>query len=476
MERQMREQAARRLKKRPQDVNGFEASVYNYRDKGFDRGFGGFENDPAWFGQTQQSKGAVVMLSYADERGQGGFKMAQGGVFQKIWGERDILPYANNISQPKNGGGPDHMQQLAQEEFARKAEKVAGPVGKSVAKGSIMLQEALNRFKFLRTNIDERGFNPDAVRAAAFVVAQRRLTGKPVDIMSYSNGGNVATETLAILSEMGYRDVKVVNVAGPTFGIFNHSDENMRTWVSEGDEFYKYSGGKAFVGGNTRMLNNKEIPHGLQDAIDPNNRENGANAAANRRARKSYMLDEQLQREAYQYLTVDIKRANELVNESIWRIGEGAKLGDTRVKGNDASGDLGYLFGDEADATTQRWSKALADAGEGGRAQVKQMMRTEIEAKMIEKWYGGYNPNKVKNAQKAIRKELLTYTTPARPTQARPPMPASLSQRIERLMEQNPGMSREAARRRVQEQMRRRSTTDAYDLAFAMTLRRLCAA
>ena len=36
-EREMREKAARRLKKRPQDVSGYEASVYNYNDKGFER-------------------------------------------------------------------------------------------------------------------------------------------------------------------------------------------------------------------------------------------------------------------------------------------------------------------------------------------------------------------------------------------------------------------------------------------------------
>jgi hypothetical protein len=294
-------------------------------------------------------------------------------------------------------------------------------------------------------------------------VAQRRLTGKPVDIMSYSNGGNVATETLAILSEMGYRDVKVVNVAGPTFGIFNHSDDNMRTWVSEGDEFYKYSNGQAFVGGNTRMLKNKNIPHGLRDGIDPNNRETGATWRQNMKDKKSYLLDEQLQQEAYQYLTVDNKRANELVNEVIWRVGEDMKF----------EGDLGTLFGSSSTVAKSRFKGFLASMP---RDQARQQIKAELEGRMLDVWYGGYNPKQVKNAQKTIRQELLTYTTPSRPVQVRTPRPTSLSQRIERLMEQNPGMSREAARRRAQEQMRRPTKTDAYDLAYALTLQRLCAA
>ena len=462
-ERQFREQAAQRLKKRPQDVTGFEASVYNYNDKGFDRGFGAFESDAKWFGQTQQSKGAVVMLSYADAKGKGGFEMANGGAFQTVWGERDILPYANNISQPKASNDLDHMQQLARERAIKQAERVAGPLGKGVAKGAFTTQDALKRFEFLRKNVDERGFNPDAVRAAAFVVAQRRLTGKPVDIMSYSNGGNVATETLAILSEMGYRDVKVINVAGPTFGIFSHSDDNMRTWVSEGDEFYQYSGGKAYVGGNTRMLKNKNIPHGLRDGIDPNNREAGANWRQNIKDKKSYLLDEQLQQEAYQYLTVDNKRANELVNEVIWRVGEDMKF----------EGDLGTLFGGNSTIAKSRFKGFLESLP---RDQARQQIKAELEGRMLDVWYGGYNPKQVKNAQKAIRQELLTYTAPQRPAQTRPPRPASLSQRIERLMEQNPGMSREAARRQIQEQMRRQPKTDAYDLARALTLRHLRAA
>ena len=462
-ERQFREQAAQRLKKRPQDVTGFEASVYNYNDKGFDRGFGAFESDAKWFGQTKQSKGAVVMLSYADAKGKGGFEMANGGAFQSVWGERDILPYANNISQPKASNDLDHMQQLTRERTMKQAERVAGPLGKGLAKGAFTTQDAIKRFEFLRKNVNERGFNPDAVRAAAFVVAQRRLTGKPVDIMSYSNGGNVATETLAILSEMGYRDVKVVNVAGPTFGIFNHSDDNMRTWVSEGDEFYKYSNGQAFVGGNTRMLNNKNIPHGLRDGIDPNNRETGATWRQNMKDKKSYLLDEQLQQEAYQYLTVDNKRANELVNEVIWRVGEDMKF----------EGDLGTLFGDNSTVAKSRFKGFLESLP---RDQARQQIKAELEGRMLDVWYGGYNPKQVKNAQKTIRQELLTYTTPSRPVQVRTPRPTSLSQRIERLMEQNPGMSRETARRRAQEQMRRPTKTDAYDLACALTLQRLCAA
>lgn len=462
-ERQFREQAAKRLKKRPQDVTDFEASVYNYNDKGQDRGFGAFESDAEWFGQTKQSKGAVVMLSYADARGKGGFNMVKGGAFQNIWGERDILPFANNISQPLSSDDLDHMQLLGREKVTKRAERIAGPVGAGAVKGAFTVKDALKRFEFLRKNVDERGFNPDAVRAAAFVVAQRRLTGKPVDIMSYSNGGNVATETLAILNDMGYRDVKVVNVAGPTFGIFKHADDNMRTWVSEGDEFYKYSGGKAYVGGNTRMLKNKNIPHGLRDGIDPNNRETGANWRQNMKDKKSYLLDEQLQQEAYQYLTVDNKRANELVSEVTWRVGENMKF----------EGDLGTLFGSDSDAAKSRFKNLLETQP---RTQARQQIKAEIETRMLDVWYGGYNPKKVKRAQTAIRKELMTYTTPQSGADVRPRRPAPMSQRITRLMEQNPGMSREAARRQIQQELRqRRSRTDEWH-PLHVAQRRLIAA
>ena len=462
-ERQFREQAAKRLKKRPQDVTDFEASVYNYNDKGQDRGFGAFESDAEWFGQTKQSKGAVVMLSYADARGKGGFNMVKGGAFQNIWGERDILPFANNISQPLASDDLDHMQLLGRERVSKRAERLAGPVGARAVKGAFTVKDALKRFEFLRKNVDERGFNPDAVRAAAFVVAQRRLTGKPVDIMSYSNGGNVATETLAILNDMGYRDVKVINVAGPTFGIFNHSDDNMRTWVSEGDEFYKYSGGKAYVGGNTRMLKNKNIPHGLRDGIDPNNRETGANWRQNMKDKKSYLLDEQLQQEAYQYLTVDNKRANELVSEVTWRVGENMKF----------EGDLGTLFGSDSAAAKSRFKNLLETQP---RTQARQQIKAEIETRMLDVWYGGYNPKKVKRAQTAIRKELMTYTTPQSGADVQPRRPAPMSQRITRLMEQNPGMSREAARRQIQRELRqRRSRTDAWH-PLHVAQRRLAAA
>ena len=454
-ERQFRDKAAQRLGKRPQDVTGFEASAYDYRDKGYDRGFGAFENDPKWYGQTKQSKGSVVILSYADERGQGGFRMADGGAFKSIWGDRDILPFSNNISQPKSRSGPDDLDMQGERRTAEAVGRAAGPTGEGVAKTGFMVGAALKRFKFLRDNVNERGFNPDAVRAAAFVVAQRRLTGKSVDILSYSNGGNVATETLAILQEMGYRDVKVVNIAGPTFGMFNHSRDNMRTWVSEGDEFYKATAGKAYTGGNNTMLKNKNIPHGLQDGIDPNNRENGANARANVKAKNSYLLDDQLQKEAYQFLTVDKKRSSELVNEVVWRVAEDKPF----------DGDLGVLFGPEAASAKTTMASALSNPATKDKA--KERIRDLIEDKMLEKWYGGYNPKTVKKAQTAIQAELMqNVTRPAR-SSVKPKRPQSISQRITNLMAQNPGMSREAARNQIMRQ--RTGRGDAYTQSFALT-------
>jgi len=468
MERSMREKAAQRLGKRVENVTGYEASVYNYKDKGFDRGFGAFESDPTWFGQTKNSKGAVVMLSYADERGKGGFNMAQGGAFQQVWGDRDILPYANNISQPKSGAGLDDLQMQGRRELLARVQKMGGKTSADIVKNVFTVKDSMERFTFLGKNIDSRGFNPDAVRAAAFVAAQRRLTGKPVDIMAYSNGGNVATETLAILSEMGYRDVKVVNIAGPTFGMFEHPPANFRTWVSEGDEFYKASNGYAFQN-NVTLLKNKNIPHGLQDGIDRNNRENGANWRENIKAKNSYLLDEQLQREAYTFLTVDKKRSAELVNESIWRFSENATLSATKVAGRGASGDLGALFGDSADATGRRWAKALDSADPAQRERVKQMMQGEIEDRMLEVWYGGYNPKSVKNAQNQIRAELASQVEApkrARPNQ-RPVAPTSINTRITQLMKQNPGMTREAARNKI---LQDRKRSDAYTNTYTMTL------
>lgn len=410
MERQFREQAARRLNKKPNEVTDFEASVYNFKDKGQDRGFSSNDTAPAWYGQTPNSKGAVVMLSYADDnkfthRGQGSYMLAKAKAFSQIWGDRDILPYANNISQPTTSV-PDDLVVREREAFVRSAEKVGAAIGlgeqaKGAAKAIHSVKDIQSRFKYLRKNVDERGFNPDAVRAAAFVVAQRRLTGKPVDILSYSNGGNVASETLAILHDMGYRDVKVVNVAGPTFGMFSHDDDNMRTWVSKGDDFYKISGGAAFTGGNTRILNNDNIPHGLTEKIDKNNREYGANWKQNLAEGNSYLYDKQLQREAWSYLNVDRKRSGELVNELVWRVSENKPM----------EGDLNTLFGDNAASKMKEYTAALKSPTQ--REAAKARIRSEIEDRMVETWYGGYDANRVKNAQKQIRKDLEQQVSPS---------------------------------------------------------------
>lgn len=477
LERSMREAAARRLKKKPSEVTDFEASVYNFKDKGHDRGFGSNDNEPAWYGQTPNSKGAVVMLSYADDnkftkRGQGSHMMASNKAFQSIWGDRDILPYANNISQPTSSV-PDDLVVQEREAFVKKVEGLAskvglGEAGRGAAKSVHAVQDIAERFSYLRENVNRRGHNPDAIRAAAFVVAQRRLTGKPVDIMSYSNGGNVATETLAILKEMGYRDVKVVNVAGPTFGIFSHSDDNMRTWVSEGDEFFQMSRGGAFTGGNTRMLKNKNIPHGLTEKIDKNNRENGANWKKNYNAKNSYLLDEQLEREAWTYLNVDRKRSGELVDELVWRISENKQM----------EGDLAALFGDSSKTKMSEYAKSLKTTSGTAREKIKSDIRSEVEERMIETWYGGYSPKTVKNAQKQIKKDLMQQVSPQAAPAMKTKRPTSLGERASKLMEQNPGMSREAALKQAKREMLNNKTdrVDAYTYAYLATLARLTAA
>jgi hypothetical protein len=388
---EMRQSAAQRLGKDVKDVTGFEASVYNFKDSGHDRGFGSNDKAPAYFGQTPNSRGGVVMLSYADDnrftrQGQGSYKMAKGGAFQEIWGEHDVLPFANSISQPSRRS-PDDMTMQARERVV----KAAGPLGGAV-KGAVNTKEAFSNFDYLSENINRRGHNPDAIRAAAFVVAQRRLTGKPINLMSYSNGGNVASETLAILKDMGYRDVKVINIAGPTFGVFSHSRDQMRTWVSRGDEFWSMGRSAAFQGSNIQFLRNSNIPHGLTAKTDPNNRENGANWKANFKAKNSYLLDEQLQREAHQFLTVDNRRSRELADEFIWRSAERKPF----------EGDLDTLLGARATsvaATYRQKRKANLEAADN-------WLRDELEKSMIDKWYGGYNAKTVKNRQKEIQRDL----------------------------------------------------------------------
>lgn len=380
MVREFNEKAAKRLGKDVKDVTPFEASTYNFKDKGYDTGFGSMDNTPAFYGQTQNSKGAVVMLSYADDgtftkRGQGSHLMAEGGAFREIWGEHDILPFANKISQPIKQGSDDLAMKTRKARIGMLPKGAQKPV-----KTAIEMKNAFKQMDYLRGNIENRGFNPDAVRAAAFVAAQRRLTGKPVHMLAYSNGGNVASETLAILAEMGYRDVKVINVAGPTFGVFKHTDENMKTWVSKGDMFYGTMGKRAFASSPVRMLKNEGIPHGLKED-----------------GRNSYMFDKQLRSEAYTYLTVDRQRSKELTNEMVWRVAESKPM----------EGDLKALFGDKSDEVMDRYSKALVK----NKQQALEELRSEIEDKMINVWYGGFDPAKVKRSSKALRAEVQKNAT-----------------------------------------------------------------
>lgn len=451
-ERQFRDQAAQRLKKRPQDVTGFEASTYNFKDKGYDRGFGGFDNDPKYYGQTPNSRGAVVMLSYADDgrhtrRGQGSFKMVEGGAFKNIWGEHDVLPYANNISQPSSST-PDDLDNMRFNKIAEAAENIAGKTGRQVVETARTVGQVKDRFKYLRDNIDTRGFNPDAVRVAAFVAAQRRLTGKPVHIMSYSNGGSVATEALAILNDMGYRDVKVVNIAGPTFGIFQHKPENMQTWVSEGDEFWKMTAGRAYVGSKVNKLQNKNIMHGLKDGIDPNDtRFTKEQVKANIKAKNSYLLDEQLRKEAYTFLTVDKNRSQELVDEIVWRT----------TTNKPFEGDLGALYGDTAVDTARRYKSMLERVDGTAKAAVRENIRAEVEERMIETWYGGYKPTQVKRRAEVLAADVQRQATRPPRSSVRPTRkPRSLNDLIAAIKRNNPDISDAAARAEAERRIKRR--------------------
>lgn len=480
MEREFREAAARRKGTTPEKVTGYEASMYDYTDRGYDRGFreentvngrfGKQDKKPEWFGQTEMSDGAVMMLSYSDDgdvtrRGQGSFKMAKGGIWNHIVGNRDILPYNNNISQP-DMKPIDDVQRRSRQKFIDKGKKLLGSKGEEWATTAYDLPRSFDRFKFLRKNVTERGYNPDAVRAAAFLVAQRRLTGKKIDILSYSNGGNVATETLAILGHMGYRDVKVINIAGPTFGLFKHTRDNMRTWVSTGDEFFQYSGGSAYTGGNTKVLkNSKDIPHGLMDRIDPNNPMAKGKADEYKAQRAAYQLNEELARDAYKYLHVNQVRAEELQREMIWRAFTKQPM----------EGDLKTLFGDKADATRDRFAKLLKDKKSANKNRA--IIRDEIEERMLDVWYGGYDWGKAKSAaagpRMAAKAEGQAQNKGPTDVSKQRAITAMLRLRNKDGTPRYPNRAAAEAAYKSMQDRKKQKKTDSYEQAFAETVKRL---
>jgi hypothetical protein len=83
-------------------------------------------------------------------------------------------------------------------------------------------------------------------------------------------------------------------------------------------------------------------------------------------------------------------------------------------------GDLKILFGDKSDEVMNRYSKALNK----NKPQALSDLRSEIEDRMIDVWYGGYDPNKVKRSSKSLRAEVQQNATEAK---AVPPEPATSS-------------------------------------------------
>jgi hypothetical protein len=109
------------------------------------------------------------------------------------------------------------------------------------------------------------------------------------------------------------------------------------------------------------------------------------------------MFDKQLRSEAYTYLTVDRQRSKELTNEMVWRVAESKPM----------EGDLKALFGDKSDEVMDRYSKSLVK----NKQQALEELRSEIEDKMINVWYGGFDPAKVKRSSKALRAEVQKNAT-----------------------------------------------------------------
>jgi hypothetical protein len=83
-------------------------------------------------------------------------------------------------------------------------------------------------------------------------------------------------------------------------------------------------------------------------------------------------------------------------------------------------GDLQVLFGNKSRDVKSRYIKALST----NKQQALLQLRSEIEDRMIDVWYGGYDPNKVKRSSKSLRAEVQQNATGAKTV---PPEPATSS-------------------------------------------------
>lgn len=97
------------------------------------------------------------------------------------------------------------------------------------------------KFKFARDVIVRmvttellRGFNPDAVEAAAVAIARSKLTNKPVDFVGYSAGGFVARQAQRIAENAGVQ-TKAAAVGTPMIGSLKADPERFKAFLGETD-------------------------------------------------------------------------------------------------------------------------------------------------------------------------------------------------------------------------------------------------
>ena len=79
-----------------------------------------------------------------------------------------------------------------------------------------------------------KGFNPDAIEAAAVAIARKNIDNVDSDFIGYSAGGFVARQAQQISERAGV-DSRAVGIGTPTFGMFNTDPDRFRAFMGETD-------------------------------------------------------------------------------------------------------------------------------------------------------------------------------------------------------------------------------------------------
>ena len=138
-------------------------------------------------------------------------------------------------------------------------------------------------------------------------------------------------------------------------------------------------------------------------------------------------------------------------------------------------GDLKTLFGDKADATRDRFAKLLKDKKSANKNRA--IIRDEIEERMLDVWYGGYDWGKAQNAAKGPR---LAAVAEGRAQNAGPTdvnrsraITAMLRLRNKDGTPRYPNRAAAEAAYKSMQDRKKQKKTDSYEQAFAETVKRL---